>query len=292
MNAGRLYKYTEPSSGTFRLFIEGRGAGHVDPFVDNEYNDKYLINGRNGCFIQIKAGVGSTGTVGSDGYVDVSVATLEGLETMGFTGHWSLDHDPYPINDTGNGDWPWVKIVDFPFPAHFKESDNSGEGLILTMAEPEFYVTGLDTTLFQDGFAVGILFDLTYNGMTAGKYVTLCEKELTVNYEGTAHTIPSGTVVKHAQIGDFDHRSISDLGGDYIFQMMGFQVYWSKHDPTNLYFSMGYNPDANNPTEGLFIIAEVRGGNRYSTSADPRVHVIAPAIAPKPETLVVVPSLP
>ena len=123
-----------------------------------------------------------------------------------------------------------------------------------------------------------------------GKYTTICEKELTINYEGASHTVDAGIEVKHAQLGDFDHSAISDLGSDYILQAIGYQVYWSKHDPTNLYFSMGFNPDVNNPTEGLFLIAEVRLGQRYRRAYQPKTIIIAPTAASKPETLVVLPS--
>ncbi len=280
LDAGRLYKYTNQGGGTYRLFVEGRGTGHADPFVANEYDNKYLINGRNGCFIQID----TTGRDASDGYLDVS-ATLTQLERLGLTGHYSLDHDDYTVQ-ADNGDWPWIKIVDLPFPAHFKESDNSGQGLILTFNKPEFYVTGLDSSLFLDGFAAhGTILD-----MIKGKYKTLCEKELTVNYEGTPHTIDAGTEVKHAQLGDFDHNEMSDMGSDYILQSMVFQVYWSKHDPKKLYFSTGRNPDANSPTEGLFIVAEIRGGVSYRTGTGPFTLIMAPHATPKPETLVVLPS--
>jgi len=100
LDAGRLYKYTDQGGGTYRLFIEGRGTGHADPFVANEYDNKYLVCGRNGSFIQID----TTGRDASDGYLDVTV-TLAELERQGFTGHYSLDHDDYTVQ-ADNGDWP------------------------------------------------------------------------------------------------------------------------------------------------------------------------------------------
>ncbi len=171
-------------------------------------------------------------------------------------------------------------------PAHFKETENSGQGLLLTFDKPEFFVTGIDRTLFLDGFAAhGTLLD-----KVKGKYLTLCEKELTINYEGVQHTVAASTEVKHAQLGDFGHNEMEDLGSDFILQATGFQIYWSKHDPTNLYFSTGFNPDTSNPTEGIFLIAEIRSGTRYRRGATPINFIIAPDAAPKPETLLVLPS--
>ena len=80
------------------------------------------------------------------------------------------------------------------------------------------------------------------------------------------------------------------MGSGYILLSDVFQIYWSKHDPTNLYFSMGGNSDVNNPTEGLFIIAEIHPAQRYRRGTGVTTILLAPVAAPKPETLVVLPT--
>ena len=261
LDAGRLYKYTVITPGiTIRLFIEGRGSGHANPFVVDEYNGKHVVCGRNGNIYLIT----DTGLDANDGWIDVTGTSIpilfeSQLEADGFTGHYSPDHIELP-KTADVGDWPWVKIVEPEYPAHFKESDNNNLGVIITFQPTDFYVEGYDTSLFLSGFlptilAVGSTVYLT--GLSA-KYSTVCENELTIHHQGNTYTIPAGSLVKHAQVGDYDHyEDTREVIDEYILFSFGYQIYWSMHDPERLFFSAGLNPDAHESVEGLFVIAEI-----------------------------------
>lgn len=242
LDAGRLYKYTV-NNGTITVYIEG------NLFDADEHNGKYLVCGRSGVWKQID----DTGNDGTDGWLIIT-ATESWLERAGFTGHWSLDHNDL-TKQADLGDWPWVKIVDMPHPIHFRETDNSNQGLIMTFDLADFYVEGLHSEMFKSGFE-----KYTVSGFVTirGEYKTICEEDLTVNYKGTPYTITAGDV-KHAQLGDISHEIVytaSDAWPLYTFS--GYQIYWSINDPTHLYFSRGLNPDTSNPIEGLYVIGEIK----------------------------------
>ena len=282
LDAGRLYKYTDQggSPNTIKVYVEG------NPFTVDEYNTKYLVCGRSGVWIQID----DSGTEGADGWLIIE-ATETWLELAGFTGHWSLDHDDL-TKQANIGDWPWVKIVDMPHPVHFRETDNSDQGLLINFDLADFYVGGLNEGMFKSGFEI---IDLATDdvGIRAG-YRTNCEEALTINYKGIAYTIAAGAnVVKHAQLGDISNEGEYTASDTWpLRSSVGYQIYWSINDPTRLYFSMGFNPDTSNPIEGLFLIGEIKLSNiKYGGYQEIVFHIACATLTSKVKSLVMIPTI-
>jgi hypothetical protein len=306
VDAGRMIKYTDLGSGQYQLWIEGRGVHN--PIVPNSYNGKYVMSGKSGSMALIT----DSGNDTTDGWVVIDVredidSSLWMLKQMGFEGTFSLWRDGDFDNLDDDAEYPWLSIVDSQFQGiTFRTSDNNEQGLLLRFTSPEFWVEGISGNMFQSGVvkSANVNSEVLYMD-----YLTKCERELTIHHDGDTHTIPSDSDVKFAQFGANNEPQLDDSNNIYLNantydkeaafvdnptareQTSTVQIFWSKYYPTRLWMSAGNNPDAHNPEQGSFVIAEVYSASIRGDEFIARTRRRAPSVVPKSKSFVMAPFL-
>jgi len=301
IDAGRLIEVIDQGGGLYRLMIEGRGSGGFNPFSLNEFNGKWVMSGKSGAVSEII----DTGFDADDGWIEIqmpnAVTAADYLKHSGFEGTFNLWRNGDLSDTRDDAEYPWLKIVENQHQSiAFKQSDNSGLGLKLKFTSPDFWVENINENMFLDGISI-VASSGSLEIMLQAKFKTICENELTINYEGNIYTIPAGSDIKLAQNGAGGNQSALDpddnnryssgiLDSGFKSLNISFQIYWSKYYPTKLWMSAGQSPDAHNPTEGTFVIADIinlkpRGRSQRS------VFIRCPKIAPKAKSFVMAPYM-
>jgi hypothetical protein len=271
LDAGRLIEVIDQGSGLYRLMVEGRGV--YNAFSASQYNGKWVMSGKSGHAFEIE----ETGNDGVDGWIEIQMTTTaahyaEFLKHSGFEGSFNLWRDGEMSTLRDDAEYPWLSIVENEFQAiSFKQSDNDGRGLDLKFSSPEFWVENLNKNMFLSGIEV-VSTNLFPNHdprlFLEAKFKTICENELTIHHDGNTYTVPEGSDVKFAQFGtptnlpltlddDQNRYESSAISSGFRSIEKAYQIYWSKYYPTKLWFSAGVGPDAHNPNQGSFVIAEV-----------------------------------
>ncbi len=130
-------------------------------------------------------------------------------------------------------------------------------------------------------------------------YKVVCDRELTVNYEGSQYTIPKSSDIKLAHLGMVDWPPVTEttqflksaLVGDARYLHYTFQIFWSKYYPTRLFIAPGNNVDPNNPGEGTFVVAQITNAETIDETPVIKTTVRCPTREPKASSFVLAPFM-
>ena len=295
---GRMRKYTDQSGGVFRLFLDARSdisAASLD--------GKYVISGKSGVSLLITG----SGNDGTDGWIELSGITESELEKDGFTGtyHFAstiLGQQTKP-NVTDFGYYPMLIISDTQdYPYAVKQSENGGKGLQLSFRRVPFWVDGLSADMFLADPAGGDDRVINTSTDTSGERPSrffggneyrissldklTCQTAITIHYDGSTYVVPAGRDIWMGDIGSAPISPQNDDGtGKYVMDSM--TIYWSKDNPTYLYWTPGAPPDLI-PSLGLFAIARITA---IPSPAGVKVAIVVPSRDSSARTFVMQPDL-
>lgn len=295
---GRMRKYTDQGGGVFRLFLDARSDISADSF-----NGKYVISGKSGVSFLIT----DSGNDGTDGWLEVSGITVSQLTYEGFDGTHHTGNiatgQSRRANLTDLGFYPMLIISNTQgYPYVFKQSENSGRGLELTFRRVPFWVDGLSADMFIADPAGGA--DRVINTQTddSGERPSrfgfnndhrlsaldklTCQLAITIHHESSTYVVPAGSDIWQGDIGSAPvSAQNADGTGRYVMDSM--TIYWSKDNPTYLYWTPGAPPDLI-PSLGLFAIARITA---IPATLGVKVAIVVPSRDSSARTFVMQPDL-